>query len=178
MGAAKYLLFCFVLSCIECDAGLAQSYSYDAWVDEKITIETPSANETKGFVTLGADGRAIAEFCPSHSDYFCVFSPLYAFAVPKRIDPDVRSWTVNNLKFGLVRTGIKMSIFGREMDDLIMIATPADATAAGRQSMQSSWSLYSPKFGLIGFRTPRSLPVYWAVGSVGFAARNAETVTD
>ncbi len=178
MRIAKCLMFYFALSCIECNAESPQSYSYDGWIDERITIETPSANDTKGFVMVGTDGRAVAEFCPSDADYFCLFSPLYAFAVPKKLDPKVRRWTVNESKFDLVRTGIKVSLFGREIDDVIMIATPAEATAAGRLSKQPSWSLYSPKYGLIGFKTQRSLPVYWTVGSVGFAAGDTETSTD
>lgn len=104
MRGFKCLMFYLGFLCIEGHARSNQSYSYDAWVDERITIETPSANDTKGYVTLGDDGHGLAEFCPSRGGYFCVFSPLYAFAVPKKIDPTVKNWTVNGSKFELVRT--------------------------------------------------------------------------
>jgi len=161
-------LFAVSISFLAIQAHAAETFTYVAWIhDEVVSIEQPE-NGTNGSVIHAQDAVFESEFCAQASEYLCVFSPIYAFAIPSRFDGSVRTWSVNSTTFEVVESGLTVSIFGAEVSDVSLIRTPAAATLLGKETATPTFSLYSPEHGLIGFRIPKSLEVYWLVGDIGF----------
>lgn len=143
-----------------------RTHRYVGWVQN----ESFSLNESIGVVEYADDVTSKAEFCSAESKFVCFFSMYHAFAVPKNLDSAGRQWSVHGVNFELVAEHLSLSIAGREFTDLLLIRTPAEATVVGRQTGKPGLSLFSSKFGLIGFSIPRELTTYWIEGKYGFGA--------
>lgn len=143
-----------------------QSYRYVRWSGlEQITIEEPVEPNAQGRIVVANDASFQTSFCEADSEYYCFFSAHQAFAVPKSIAGNTDEWTVKGVRFELVERDVSVSIFGRRIDGLVVIRSPADATVAG----DKPWLyLYSPRAGLVAFGSEDLRVTYWLEGEHGF----------
>lgn len=110
-------------------------HRYVGWFeDEFLTVQEPGEGGQQGWIVVGNDGFEPAEFCPPSSEFICFFSRRFSFAVPRRLDPAVADWTVRDVKFELVKKGLTVSLLGRQIEDLLLIKAPPEATMVGRVS--------------------------------------------
>jgi hypothetical protein len=145
----------------------AQDYRYVRWVGlDRVTVKEPVDHGSVGQIVVGNDAFFETKFCGEESSYHCFFSAHHAFAVPKSLGANPRSeWTVEGVTFELVATGQSAAILGRRVNDLFVIRSPADATAAGGKP----WLyLYSARDGVVAFGSEDLRATYWLEGEVGF----------
>jgi hypothetical protein len=149
-----------------------QSYRYVRWSGlERITIERPAGPAAQGRIVVANDAFFKTSFCEEESGYYCFFSAHHAFAVPKSIAGNTDEWTVKGVRFELVERDVSVSIFGRRIDGLAVIRSPANATVAG----DKPWLyLYSPRAGLVAFGSEDLQVTYWLDGEHGFGGSDAE----
>ena len=156
------------------NGGTPSRFRYVGWIgNDVLSIERQDGDISRGRMEYGNDVGFDVEFCEESSDFICFFSALHAFAVPKRLNPTERSWTVRGIKFELVGEDLTISLFGRRLGGLYLIRTPADATVLGRQTGKPAFSLFSPTNGLVGLYLYRELRTYWMDGAYGFGASPA-----
>lgn len=157
-----------------------ESFTYQApmaW-REHFKFELPvRKDETKGGVLYGGDAYNVSEYCPQDSEYFCVFSAYFAFAVPKHLREDQTEWRVNGYVFRLGGKQ-KISIMGVEIDDVYCILAPPEASSLGKEVGRPTSFFYSPTVGLIGFDIVRWPGFYWLTGRVGFGAQSDTPATE
>jgi len=148
-------------------------FEYIGWFDRDI-IQFHMRHE--GGPRIGYhDALNIAEVCDVDSEYLCFFTLRLAFAVPKHTSPEVPTWTVRGTTFQLVERDLSISILGVQLDNLLLIKSPASATLRTQHSGKATFFLYSSERGLVGFGDEPGLgptTTYWLVGKRGFGARN------
>ena len=166
----KYLCVGIVaaaLSTFACMTANAESYRYVRWIGlDRLTIEAPDGNASKGRIVVANDALFQTDFCKPSDDYYCFFSAHHAFAVPKMLKEDVKEWTVHGRRFELVDRNVRVSVFGRMIDGLTVVRSPANATVAGEPWLY----LYSPRDGLVAFGSEDLRSTFWLEGGAGFGA--------
>lgn len=139
---------------------------------EEFSFQTPEQEDVNGLMIYGGDAYFETKFCPQESKYVCVFSPYYAFAVPKDLsEMGPSEWEVNGFVFKKRSGREQRRILGSYVDDVYVIETPHEAFLLGRKNSKPTLSLYSPTIGLIGFIDVRFDDFYWLTGHVGFGAQ-------
>jgi hypothetical protein len=176
--ASAVALVCFVVLPAQLTAGEPVEYVYRGWLeDEFLYIRPPSDGTSDGVLVLGGDALEPAEFCTSESEFICILSRRYTFAVPKRLEA-AKQWILRGITFELAGEDLSVSIFGKKFDGLLLIRTPSEAFASGRSTGKPSYFLYSYRHGLVGFgRDPLpdgAATTYWMAEQVGFGASNPE----
>jgi hypothetical protein len=168
-----FLLLGGIAACAEAD-GTRASHRYRGWVeDETLVIKEPPTGSTQGSLVIGDDAVYQADFCSQDSEYFCFTSQAYAFAVPKRLEPSVRRWTIGVLSFEIVREGMELSLLGSRISGLLLIKLRAGAKYGAEATDRDAFYLYSPKRGLVAFGFDPAYPyatTYWMESRVGFGA--------
>jgi hypothetical protein len=151
-----------------------EQYTYRLSLVHGVLTFQPPESGTKGHYLFEDDEYISIEFCPRDSEYVCVFSDRYTFAAPKNLKRAGKTWTVNDVTFERLKTGVSVTFFGRRMDDLWLISTPMEATSAGRQAKQPILTLYSPQYGVVGFGFDAShgrSSFFWSTAEKGFGAQ-------
>jgi len=157
-------------------------HRYVGWLEgDFLTVQEPEGAGQQGWIVIGNDGFAPAEFCPSTSEFICFFSRGFAFGVPRRINPAATDWTIREVKFELLKRGLAVSLLGRQLEDLMLIKAPPEATMVGRATGKSGFFLYSRSEGLVGFGLdplPDGAAVtYWIQGQTGFGASERQAAS-
>jgi hypothetical protein len=152
---------------LACTAAHAESYRYVRWTGlDRLMIEPPVGNPSKGRIVVANDALFQTDFCETSDDYHCFFSAQHAFAVPKMLRANTKEWTVHGIRFELVDRNVSVSIFGRRIDGLSVVRSPANATAGEKPWLY----LYSPRDGLVAFGSEDLRSTFWLEGDVGFGA--------
>lgn len=125
----------------------------------------------KDAIIAGSDNVLLTDMCNEKSDFFCFFSIRYAFSVPKNLIAQ-KSWVVENVEFKVVENNISYSILGNEYNNLYLIQTPASGTLVGRHTGESTFWLYSKKYGLLGFSQQKDRITHWLQQQKGFGHIN------
>jgi hypothetical protein len=162
------ILVMMLASTLAPKAADAESYRYVRWVGlERLTIEPPVGHSSKGRIVVADDAFFQTDFCEDADDYYCFRSAQHAFAVPKVIGSNTKEWTVRGVRYELIERNVSISVFGRKIDGLSVMRSPANVTAAGNKP----WLyLYSPRDGLVAFGSEDLRSTYWLEGDVGFGA--------
>ncbi|WP_435274565.1 hypothetical protein ACMAZF_14910 [Psychrobium sp. nBUS_13] len=122
----------------------------------------------KSSIILSGRDRILSTLeCKHESKFFCFFSIRYAFAVPKKLSSQ-KEWTVENVNFRVVDDKISLLFLGHRYKNLYLIQTPASGTLVGKRTGNSTFWLYSPKYGLLGFGEKRYYIDYWLQQEKGF----------
>lgn len=146
---------------------------------EEYSFQIPKGDEIYPYMVYSGHVYDRAKYCPSESEYYCVFSIRYAFAVPKDLfDKEPTEWEVDGYLFKRIGGRINLLILGKEFDDVYLIETPPEAFYLGKSSGKSTLSLYSPTAGLLGFVDIRLDDFYWLTGPVGFGAQGVVTAEE
>lgn len=172
----KFMVICIFLMSMNCFADERRKFKYVGWFDRNFkTIIEPLSSSEDGRFVIGSDGINEATFCSVDDDYVCIFSQAYAFSFPKANTELPPSWKLHGVTYQVVRQGISLSLWGREITDAYLIETPRDANLAGRQRGKSTYTLFSRELGVLGFSfgfSPEGEAdeVYWLMGAKGFGA--------
>ncbi|HLB31802.1 MAG TPA: hypothetical protein VJN91_09750 [Gammaproteobacteria bacterium] len=163
-------------------ANSADAFSYHPPIrakSEEFSFQTPKQGEGNGHMIYGGDAYFETKYCPQESEYICVFSPYYAFAVPKDLsETNSSEWEVDGFVFKRRSGREQRRILGSYVDDVYVIETPPEAFYLGRKKNKPTLSLYSPTIGLIGFVDIRFDDFYWLTGRVGFGAQGKTPITE
>lgn len=132
----------------------------------------------EGTVMIG-DYGVKARVCGVDSEYYCVNSGVFYFAVPKILTENNKSWAVNGREYKVVYPLRWISLFGRS----IQVTIIENQEFAPNGDSATTYYYYSPVSGLLGYeatedtkcgnppRPKSSAPVlYFLSGKVGFGA--------
>jgi len=152
---------------------------YGTFSGDVVLLREPGNETGPGEIIYAGHVFYPARFCDSKSTFICFFSDRFTFAVPKRMDPLARSWTLNGAQFELVKDHVSVEIVGRRFENLMVIKTPAEADGGGRASGKPSFFLYSYATGLVAFgraQSPTQSITFWMQGPLGFGALLENTI--
>src|SRR5690554_723094 len=124
----KLVVICLLFESIDSFAEEVRRYKYVGWYvnDFKSIIEPSYADEIGRFV-IGDDALHEARFCTDQDDYVCIFSQAYAFSFPRTTKDVQVTWELDGVTYRLVRQGITLSLWGREVTDIYLVETPREA---------------------------------------------------
>ena len=150
---------------------IAEPFTYRVNTDASISLRLfpPDRHSANGYVMYGNHIEAEAKYCSPTSEFYCVISLIYSFAVPKRLgEYQNTNWSVHGIQFSLIASNRSLSLFGLKFDDIWVIATPAEGTL-GQRTIHSYYSL---EHGLIGFEDPgdQLQMHFWLSGKQGFGS--------
>lgn len=122
--------------------------------------------QNEGLIEISNTGLP-AEFCPVDSEFHCVISESFTFAVPKEFKADADQWSYAGVNFKVKESLRKRQVLGKELAVVEIIAKREDGY---------SQFLYSPQDGLIAFgfsegKTHGFSQYFWTEMLPGFAAK-------
>lgn len=105
-------------------------------------------DEDRSAVFLGDFGIK-ATFCNSKSQYHCVSSDLFFFAVPKHLTGKMKTWNVDGHVYEVVTPLTIVNMFGTNLEACIIVSR--GHTKHG--GIGITYYYYSPQRGLLAFGT-------------------------
>jgi hypothetical protein len=128
--------------------------------------------ELKQRAVFFEDAGEPASFCSDDSEYYCVDSPAFHFAVPKQSPFDVGKWTVKGHLYTAQTGENRIKAFGR-VEPIIVIESSIPYTS-GAQPVRY---YYTQEFGLLGYEIG-DRERFVLAGEIGFGARGTRYDAD
>lgn len=131
-------------------------------------------DESANAIAVG-DVSLPATYCDDKSEYFCINSDVFYFAVPKSLTVKQKSWSLGGHTYHVVVPLHSMLLFGERIRVEIIstvgpksVDSPADVT----------YFLYSPRHGLLAVESrltgDLATDILWSTSRIGFGGQSVQ----